>query len=401
MTAIHGDGVMATAQQGLGVGGMAWRGSRAVVGSCQPSLLTPAGSRGDASTEGPDPSFRRSYMRALMEFAENTHDGGMLPLVDDIDADSLRSGVDEEDQQVHDFLDSPGSEKAVNKPGFASRISRVPFTWEPGEAAESKREPRRDRQDGDINPDLTPHDIDTASLVDVFQPFSFSSIDNLELVQLPGIDSAAEEKRKLSSVSVGLGTVQEDHAVISFPGDLEVGIAVTDFDACTDSASVSSTHHQQNPSVSTTGRPSTSTTQSSGSMSVASIPEDTRSKRKPSPGPRRSGDLFKRFRGRAGAPEDFIERRCLTPHSLLAPSSQHFGQDPQEECDDGGSTFRNLLGNSKSVFGVDLEDSIRLAPMKIRISHRGSSTSYRTFPLSVYKCCEFIRQSRMRPSPYP
>jgi hypothetical protein len=33
--------------------------------------------------------------------------------------------------------------------------------------------------------------------------------------------------------------------------------------------------------------------------------------------------------------------------------------------------------------------------MKIRISHKGRSTSYRTFPLSVYKCCEFIRRAGM------
>ena len=45
------------------------------------------------------------------------------------------------------------------------------------------------------------------------------------------------------------------------------------------------------------------------------------------------------------------------------------------------------------VFGVPLKDSIKLAPSKIRISHSGKSTSYRVFPLSVYKCCEFIRSS--------
>jgi len=44
-----------------------------------------------------------------------------------------------------------------------------------------------------------------------------------------------------------------------------------------------------------------------------------------------------------------------------------------------------------TVFGVDLKESVRLAPMKIRILHKGRSTSYRTYPICVYKCCEFIR----------
>ena len=44
-----------------------------------------------------------------------------------------------------------------------------------------------------------------------------------------------------------------------------------------------------------------------------------------------------------------------------------------------------------TVFGVDLKESVRLAPMKIRISHKGRSTSYRTYPICMYKCCEFIR----------
>ncbi|KAK0641389.1 Rho GTPase activation protein [Cercophora newfieldiana] len=187
---------------------------------------------------------------------------------------------------------------------------------------------------------------------------------------------------------------------MSFPGvEPGVGIKLTDTDAWGDGTSTSSrpSRHHQQPSISTCGRPSTSTTQSSGSMSVGSS-EDRQGSRKPSSPPRKSSDIFRRFRGRAVLQEDFIERRSLTPHGLLSPGPQHRDPDSPEERESTGTMLRGLQVNGKPAFGVDLNESIRLAPMKIRISHRGSSTSYRTFPLSVYKCCDFIRRSAADPS---
>jgi hypothetical protein len=109
--------------------------------------------------------------------------------------------------------------------------------------------------------------------------------------------------------------------------------------------------------------------------------------------PRRSTDLFKRLRGRTDMAVEFIERRSLTPHGLLAPGSQHHVPDATEDEKVSITSTRSLQGGGPPVFGIDLNESIRLAPMKMRISHRGSSTSYRTFPLSIYKCSEFIRHS--------
>ena len=132
----------------------------------------------------------------------------------------------------------------------------------------------------------------------------------------------------------------------------------------------------------------------------------------------RRSNLFARIRtGGRTAEEEFLEKRSLTPIQLTAPprgladaplSPNSAGPaSPSFPATSATSRFFNRmpwLGDSQSrrpdtVFGVDLKESMRVAPMKIRISHRGRGTSYRTFPVSVYKSCEFIRRAGMSPSP--
>ncbi|KAK0723508.1 Rho GTPase activation protein [Lasiosphaeria miniovina] len=134
---------------------------------------------------------------------------------------------------------------------------------------------------------------------------------------------------------------------------------------------------------------------------------------------RRSVNLFSRLRsaGRLGSraipEEEFIEKRSLTPHELVAPPRDRGFDEglfsrrppPSSSSSSGPGDMESIRrtvsyppmngqnGQAKPVFGVDLNSSIRVAPMKIRISHRGQSTSYRTFPICIYKCCEFIRKS--------
>ncbi|KAK4449787.1 hypothetical protein QBC34DRAFT_83300 [Podospora aff. communis PSN243] len=401
MAGIHDDGAMSTVKLGVSGSGILSRTCQGVTGSYEPFLLTSDASQGQEAMmlDDTDLNLGQSYMRALLDFADdNKHESGMFAFVDDIDADSGPSDAEEERQPQTD-LGSPGSGVAVRNPGFSSRISRIPYTWEPGEAGESKREPKRDRWDGSIQTQSDGPELDTANLVGVFHSITFSPPKVLELVRLPGVDSAPEAKRKLSSVSVGLGTVREDGAPMSFPAvESGVGAGATDVDSSGDGASSLSAQlqHYPPPSFTTSGRPSTSTTQSSSSMSARSS-EDRQGRKKPASPPRRSVDLFRRLRSRAGPPEDFIERRSLTPHGLLSFGPQHNDSQFTEVHGNAGS-IRSLQATGRPVFGVDLNESIRIAPMKIRISHRGSSTSYRTFPLSVYKCCEFIRRSATDPN---
>ncbi|KAK4188883.1 hypothetical protein QBC35DRAFT_179626 [Podospora australis] len=135
---------------------------------------------------------------------------------------------------------------------------------------------------------------------------------------------------------------------------------------------------------------------------------------------RKSINLFSRIRGgRNTIVEEPLEKRSLTPWELNAPSPRQDSDEmlpPQSSASSMvqssihsrvettvNSRFfsrMNWLSDSApqtgSVFGIDLNSSIKLAPMKIRVSHRGRSTSYRTYPLSIYKCCEFIRKEGLK-----
>ncbi|KAK3899797.1 hypothetical protein C8A05DRAFT_17818 [Staphylotrichum tortipilum] len=134
----------------------------------------------------------------------------------------------------------------------------------------------------------------------------------------------------------------------------------------------------------------------------------------------RKSSIFSRIRGGRPGEDEFFEKRSLTPVQLspsrqgnygdepLSPAatptspsfSHHLRPDPPTTTSSTSKFFHRMtwLGDSQpkkpeAVFGVELKESIRVAPMKIRISHKGRSTSYRTYPLSVYKCCEFIRRA--------
>lgn len=140
---------------------------------------------------------------------------------------------------------------------------------------------------------------------------------------------------------------------------------------------------------------------------------------------RKSLSLFSRIRGgRSTIHEEPLEKRSLTPYELSAPPPRQDDdvlpdRPPQSsssstihstaiqsrvETTVNSRFFSRMpwLGDSHpqsgSVFGIDLNSSIKLAPVKMRVSHRGRSTSYRTYPLSVYKCCEFIRKEGLKES---
>lgn len=133
---------------------------------------------------------------------------------------------------------------------------------------------------------------------------------------------------------------------------------------------------------------------------------------------RRMGGLLARIwpgssSEKRNAPAD--HKRSLTPHKLEQPqldnvslpsaepfgpsslsssaSRSEYGMAPASQSLSVQTRGSSAGKDGGSAFGVDLKESIRIAPSKIRISHRGKSTSHRLFPLSVYKCCEFIRNS--------
>jgi GTPase-activating protein SAC7 len=136
---------------------------------------------------------------------------------------------------------------------------------------------------------------------------------------------------------------------------------------------------------------------------------------------RRASNLFSRIRNGGRTEEQCLEKRSLTPIHLdtpprrqgdpdnelltpdgLTPTSPSYNSSRAEPASTTSRFFNRMpwLGDSQpkkpeAVFGVDLKESIRVAPMKIRISHKGRSTSYRTFPLAVYKSCDFIRRAGM------
>ncbi|KAK4180634.1 hypothetical protein QBC36DRAFT_19583 [Triangularia setosa] len=138
---------------------------------------------------------------------------------------------------------------------------------------------------------------------------------------------------------------------------------------------------------------------------------------------RKSVTLFSRMRGRHSVvQEEPLEKRSLTPYELSAPpprqDDDNYADMPPPPTGSSLSTTRSRTEISSTtnsrffgrmpwltdsqpekqgtVFGVDLNSSIKLAPMKIRVSHRGRGSSYRTYPLGVYKCCEFIRREGIK-----
>ncbi|KAK3380686.1 Rho GTPase activation protein [Lasiosphaeria ovina] len=364
-----------------------------------------------------------------MQYAEQ----GTLPAVnDDVDADSdsdlSHDGDHDLDRQNHGGALRPHRPQrpvvGLGQPGVNStpgplqadiscRISRIPFT-QPGEV-----------------PELVPDHEDLASaLASPSTPGPTSpgmavepapSIDVVASSDSGFTETDAQRNRKASiytadsdwSVSE-LGIIQEEDDNMSYAPVSPMSTAATvRYDVDDFSLDHPPTgHHRQTASVSVIPGVMTTTITSSG-RSSGEWRVTTKS------ASRRSVNLFSRLRsaGRLGSrtipEEDFIEKRSLTPHELVAPPRDRgFDESlfsrrppPSSSSSSGPGDMESIRrtvsyppmhgqnGQAKPVFGVDLNSSIRVAPMKTRISHRGQSTSYRTFPICIYKCCEFIRKS--------
>ncbi|KAK0736289.1 hypothetical protein B0T21DRAFT_383866 [Apiosordaria backusii] len=145
---------------------------------------------------------------------------------------------------------------------------------------------------------------------------------------------------------------------------------------------------------------------------------------RPSNKSRKSVTLFSRMRGRHSmVQEEPLEKRSLTPYELSAPPPRQDDDYVDQPPPPTGSSLSTIHSRTEitsttnsrffgrmpwltdsqpekqgTVFGVDLNSSIKLAPMKIRVSHRGRGSSYRTYPLGIYKCCEFIRREGIKDS---
>jgi len=422
----------AAAQLGVGVGGISLSpGRSANISDAKSPTILDAHALARRLSEF-DFGFKRGYMRALMQFADDDDDNNnksqnamQTASHQDIDSPShsvaltggddgwKRHGPFQEPKVTSTTTTVGGPVESSGKSGvgmaestFSFRITQVPYTWQPGESFDlpdnqDATTPAPAARQSQPPPPLPTIHLDSKVLDEVFQEFSLIGSDDLSL-QVPG-SQPSQDSKTMSTVTVSTTAEtrrQERH---------NATVTMSSFGSMDDFGSASSIGRgYRYPSIST-GRPSTSTTQSSSSASGTSSGEGRRHMTNSSP--RRPGSIFSRLRPRLGSVstgDDFIERRSLTPHELLAPIPR---QDmplpplPMGEMLDGelvdGLCPAHLEPTrrepAKPVFGVDLNDSIRLAPMRIKISHRGNSTSSRTFPLSVYKCCEFIRKSGKQP----
>ncbi|KAJ4289365.1 hypothetical protein N0V88_007117 [Collariella sp. IMI 366227] len=271
-------------------------------------------------------------------------------------------------------------------------------------------------------------------MADIFRPLTEFSSPNLELGAFLKFNPAPEldlyrGMRRMSmtpSISApdGLGMIQEEEDDVNADGVSVMTPTEVSFGGDGDSGSTRFERHgylaagvrYHNQSVSSLG---------SGSGSSGEW--------RPGHAPRKSSStIMGRIRSRPqfGDEPECLEKRSLTPVQLLAPPRPLFDEDqltlagtrpstsassnaPSQigRIDGGGTPLRFFhrmpwVGDAEgkkhgAVFGVDLKESVREAPMKIRISHKGRSTSYRSFPLSVYKCCEFIRRAAGAIEPLP
>ncbi|KAK4238332.1 hypothetical protein C8A03DRAFT_15201 [Achaetomium macrosporum] len=386
---------------------------------------------------------RQGYIRGLMEYADQ--DGDMTAVDYDIDADSTHDASDAFDaaseggwrsqQQPRDTStaerSTPAAEKALPplpvdtplaSPGsppleMSCRISRFPFSH-PCEVPELMP----DQEDfPSVSDPVTP-----SVATDVFRPLTEVLSPPLELGPFPNPASQPDLYDRvprmaiksvvsdLSAPNVPESIPEEEDDDVNTDGVSMLTPTEVSFD--TGDGECGSTRVDKNGSlVVEDSRPSQSVSSlGSGSMSSSEWRPSQAS------GPRKSVNLFSRRRngGRGPLEEECLERRSLTPAQLNTPGPSHPGgllrpgpasptsptspAAPASRAETSmASRFFNHMpwmhdprpGKAEAVFGVDLKESIRVAPMKIRISHKGRSTSYRTFPLSVHKCCEFIRRA--------
>lgn len=378
---------------------------------------------------------RRGYIRGLMEYADEED---RSTANDDIDADSVLDTSGSVDSRFDDDLHpqqprrtaerpTPPAEKALPPrpdelplasppPEMSCRISRFPFAH-PCDVPELM--PDQEDMFGTAASPSVSGPATPSVMPDVFRPLTKTISPELELGPLPNPASEPESHNRMRSTT--LDSVQTD----ATDG---LDIIREESDANTDGVSLlTPTEASFAPGPSdASGSPRTerqaylTAGQRGHWRSVSSLGSGSSGEWRPSnvSAASRRSNIFARIRN-GGRPveEEFLEKRSLTPMQLSAPlqpghlEDEHRGHHPPTPTSpsftfnraepSAASRFFNRmpwLGDSQSrkpevVFGVDLKESIRVAPMKIRISHKGRSTSYRTFPLAVYKCCEFIRRA--------
>ena len=386
-----------------------------------------------------DPDLgQQGYIRGLMQYAD---DEDTTDINEDIDADSALDTSDFDGRSeaggTHNpqprrermgQLAPPPPQKALPalpiesplaspQPQMSCRISSFPFSH-PCDIPELMPD-----QDEFYGLEFTPTasgPVTPSVTTDVFRPLAQVNPPDLELGPFSPGTAQPDVEQRIRGMSVksarsevtgsdGLGIIREeeynlndDGVSIMTPTEVSFGDSSGKGNGKHGFLSVDSPPHCR--SVSSLG--SGSSGSADGRPSHASAP-------------RKSVNLFSRIRGgRSPLEEEFLERRSLTPVQLSTPPRMvgydnagmlaPNGQSPplssttshsRSEPNTASRFFQRMPwlgdspGKSQAVFGVDLKESLAVAPMKIRISHKGKSTSYRTFPLSVHKCCEFIRRA--------
>lgn len=319
-----------------------------------------------------DFELQKGYMRALIQFAE---DGVIRD--DESDADSVvstRAGG------------GKGNTLAPAKAYISCRISSVPaFAWPVDEALRTP----------DLDAEPTAADTDSilsastaqspGPLQETFAPLTLTTSRELNPPHLTALRPPPHPSRKKPSNPLPLLTVQEEPP----------------------RRSLSAANSPTNPSLALPlppGRPSTSTTTTTPSSSSLSASSRRRggpkSLRSTSPRRSTSDSLLRLFRPSTSTTTAPLERRTLTPHDRLAPVPRQDLADteaipPVPAIDPSWDAIipppQIDTGGGQSVFGIPLDESVALAPMRIRVSHKGSSVSHRSVPVSVYKCAEYIR----------
>ncbi|KAL2020611.1 hypothetical protein VTK56DRAFT_8101 [Thermocarpiscus australiensis] len=385
----------------------------------------------------PELGHQEGYIRGLMQYA----DEGDGPTIDDIDADSDTDTSDIDDGRpkqpnAHPSLQrqhAPLTEQALSplpvgtglaspKPEMSCRISHFPFSH-PCDVPELMP----DHEDSlSVAPSSSTSGPATPAVTaEVARPPRHAASPDLEFgpisTHAPGRDLELHHRMRTTSVksgqsgSEGLGVIQEeeddevnsDGVSLLTPTEISLSNSNDDAGSYTERNGrkefLSAERHPHRLSVSSLGSGGASRGSSEWRPSNASVA-------------RKSVSIFSRIRigGRLPAEEEPIERKTLTPLELSMPpprpgqpglvmsppQSPPLASPAHTEANSVARFFLHMpwSGDSQptkqgAVFGVDLKESIRVAPMKIRISHKGMSTSSRIFPLSVHKCCEFIRRA--------
>ncbi len=294
----------------------------------------------------------------------------------------------------------------VSVPDMSCRLSRFPFAH-PCDVPDLM--PDHDDLFGTTTSPSVSGPATPSVAPDLFRPLTESTSPDLDLTLMP--NHAAEFELHARARRMSTKSAQSD---LSEGG---LGIIREEDDANTDGVSLltpteASGESAQSPRGDRPGH----------WRSVSSLGSGSSGEWRPSnvsAGARKSS-IFSRIRGGRPGEDEFLEKRSLTPMQLSPSRQGNYGDEPLSPAVTPTSPFftpvrseattttntstskffhrMTWLGDSQpkkpeAVFGVDLKESIRVAPMKIRISHKGRSTSYRTYPLSVYKCCEFIRRA--------